>query len=44
MLWGVADESGTVQSGESVAQGRFYCSLQLPERILWWGVVRSSPR
>ena len=28
---------GTVQSGEDEAQGRPYCSLELPERRLWQG-------
>ena len=37
-LWGTAEGTGIVQSGEEEAQGRPYCSLQPRERWLWWGV------
>ena len=37
VLWGVAEGTGIVQSGEEEAQGRPHCSLQLPERRLWRG-------
>ena len=37
VLWGVSEGTGIVYSGEEDAQGRSYCSLQLPERKLWWG-------
>ena len=36
-LWGAAEGTGIVQSGEEEAQGRPYCSLQRPEGRLWWG-------
>ena len=32
---GAAEGTGIVWSGEEEAQGRRYCSLQLPERRLW---------
>ena len=32
--WGAAEGTGVVQSGEKQAEGRPYCSLQLPERRL----------
>jgi len=34
VLQGVAEGAGAVQSGEEEADGRPYCSLQLPERRL----------
>ena len=35
ILWGAAEGTGIVQSGEEEAQRSPYCSLQLPERRLW---------
>jgi len=35
VLWGAAEATGMVQSGEEEAHGRLYCSLQLPKRRLW---------
>ena len=37
ILWGAAEGTGIVQSGEEEAQRRPYCSLQLPEGRLWQG-------
>ena len=34
-LWGLAEGTGIVQSGEEEALERPYLSLQLPERRLW---------
>ena len=31
VLWGAAEETGIVQSGEEEVQGKRYCFLQLPE-------------
>ena len=36
-LWGVAEGTGIVQSGEEEAQVGPYCSLQVPEGRLWGG-------
>ena len=49
VLWGVAEGTGIVQSGEKEAQGRLHCSLQQPERRSWqagsWPLLpRSSDR
>jgi len=37
VLWGAAEGTGIVQSGEEEAQGRPCSSLHLPERRLWQG-------
>ena len=37
ILKGVAQGTGIIHSGEEEAQGRPYCSLQVPERRLWQG-------
>lgn len=42
-LWGAAETTGVVYSGEEETQGGPYCSLQLPERkLLRWGLVSSA--
>ena len=35
VLQRAAEGTGMIQPGEEEAQGRLYCSLQLPERRLW---------
>jgi len=37
LLWGAAEGTGIVQSGEEEAQGRPYYSLQSPESRMWQG-------
>ena len=37
ILWGMAEETGTVQFEEEEAQGRPYCTLQWHDRRLWQG-------